>query len=168
MALVPQAFSAEKELPAREYFIKAGFVYNFTKFIKWPKNSFDSQRDKFVIGVLGDSPIQECLRILALEEKEAGGKELIIKNFASLDEIRECQILFISPSMKGRLEEILRIVNDMPILLIGETLGFAERGVGINFFILGNKIRFEFNMDALDKSSLKVDPLLIEVGRIVK
>jgi len=168
MFFVPRASSGEGEIPGREHFIKAGFIYNFTKFIKWPKNSINPSRDRFIIAVLGDSPILECLRILAREEKNAGGKKLTIEHFTSLDEIGECQILFISPSMTGRLEEIFKTVEDRPILVIGEAPGFAERGGGVNFFVLENKIRFEFNMNAMDKANLKIDPLLIEVGRIVK
>ena len=61
----------------------------------------------------------------------------------SLKQTKSCNMLYISNSEKDHLEEILEAIKNQPILVIGDTYGFAERGVGINFVIIGNKIQFE-------------------------
>lgn len=154
--------------PGREDFIKAGFLYNFTKFIKWPKNYFPM--DEFVIGVLNesDNPFKKSLDLLSAKKKKVNGRKLVIRHFSSPDEITKCHILFVNSSMEGRLREIMEILGNSPVLLVGDTPGFAEKGVGVNFFTQKNKIRFEFNRKSLKRAGLKVDSQLLEVGRIVK
>jgi hypothetical protein len=39
-----------------EYQVKAVFVYNFSRFVEWPPQSFTAPDEPFVIGVLGSDP----------------------------------------------------------------------------------------------------------------
>ena len=80
------------------------FIYNFTKYIKWP-DSYNS--DKFVIGVLGDSEILTSLNVMALSKKKTGnGQILEVKKYSSVDEIDECNILFVSESAIDNIGQI--------------------------------------------------------------
>ena len=42
-----------------EFEVKAAFVHNFAKFIKWPENAFDRADSPLRIGILGEGPINE-------------------------------------------------------------------------------------------------------------
>ncbi len=105
--------------------------------------------------------------ILFAEKKEINGKKLVIKRFSSLEEMKESHILFVSISMKDHFEEILKKVKGLPVLVVGDTPGFAQRGACINFFMQKDQIRFEFNIYALKTGRFEVDSLLLDVGRIV-
>ena len=46
---------------SEEYQIKAAFLYNFIKFVEWPKDRFSGDKDPIVIGVVGKDPFGEVL-----------------------------------------------------------------------------------------------------------
>src|ERR1700693_3255052 len=52
--------------------IEAAFVYNFTKFIEWPPQSFADLNAPIVIGVLGDSPMAVVLEEVVRDRKVNG------------------------------------------------------------------------------------------------
>lgn len=163
----PPLFSESGKAAQREYSIKAGFIYNFTKFIQWPESSFSGEQDKFVIGILGEDPFEDALDLLE-RKKKTGGREIAIQRFSSLRGIKKCQVLFVSSSEKNYIEKITRKFADSPVLLLGDTPGFAEKGIGINFYTRQNKVRFEFNRKALERAGIKVSSQLLNLGRMVE
>ena len=86
---------------------------------------------------------------------------------STIEELNSCHILFVSDSFKNRIEDILNATRKHPILTIGETKGFAKKGVLINFYIEQNKIRFEMNKNSFKDSGLKVSHLLLKIAKIV-
>lgn len=150
-----------------EYAVKVAFIYNFTKFTQWPEKAFQKGQEEFVIGVLGEDPFENSLDLLA-SQKKAQGRKIVIRHFSSPDEIAECHILFISPSQGGNLDKILSKGGGKPVLMIGDSKGFAEKGVAVNFFIQDEKVRFEFNLKALEKSGIKVSSQLLHLGKIIE
>ena len=107
------------------------FIYNFTKYIKWPE-SYNS--GKFVIGVLGNSNILEALNAMAsAKKKTVSGSELIVKKYSSVSEIDDCNILFVSQDVTGELRQIDSNTNSKPILIVTDSPGLATQGSVINF-----------------------------------
>src|SRR2546421_6062282 len=45
-----------------EYLIKAGFIYNFAKFVEWPSAAFAQPDSPIVIGILGTDPFGPLIR----------------------------------------------------------------------------------------------------------
>lgn len=119
------------------------FIYNFTKYIKWP-DSYNS--DKFIIGVIGDSDILESLNSMASSKKKtATGKEMQVKKYSSVSEIDDCHILFVSESVASDLGQIVNNTSSKPILIITDSPGLATQGSIINFIEKDGKIKFELN-----------------------
>jgi len=54
--LASLATGLAEDLVAKEYQIKAAYLYNFAKFVEWPENSFTNGQAPLVIGVLGENP----------------------------------------------------------------------------------------------------------------
>jgi len=162
----PKSTSAEET--SREYILKAGFIYNFTKFIKWPDGIERSIKAKGItLCLVGEDPFGEILDRLS-NKIEAKGKNLTIRRQPTKDALQSCHILFISQSEKSRLKEIIEKAERRPILLIGETPGYAQNGVMINFYIEGNRIKFEINKQALERRGLKVSSELLDLARIIE
>ena len=157
-----------QETSSRAYAIKAGFIYNFTRFIKWPPPSkFDNSNNSFNICVLGDNPFGSILDRL---EKKHRFKEhpLKIKSDVSSDGFRECHILFVSFSERFNVEQIVEEAKDQQVLTVGDTEGFAERGIDINLLVVKNKVRFEISKQCLDTKGFKVSSELYDLATIVK
>jgi len=100
--------------------------------------------------------------------QEIKNKRVIIKNIHNFNEIQGSHILFIAESEKKSIDQIIAITKQQPILTIGETKGFAEKGVLINFFEKDNKLRFEINETAVLKSPLQMSFYLLNSAKIVQ
>jgi len=152
-----------------EYLIKAGFIYNFAKFVEWPSTSFPQSDAPIVIGILGTDPFGSVLdRIVA--DKKIGSRGFVVRRYKwskDLKDLRECQILFVSSSEKAHTDEVLEFVKWLPILTIGETPGFAERGGVIRFTVEDNRVRFEVSVDAAHNANLNISSRLLTLAKII-
>ncbi|MCK5704682.1 MAG: YfiR family protein [Cyclobacteriaceae bacterium] len=141
------------------------FIYNFTKYIKWP-DSYNS--DKFVIGVLGNSEILTSLSAWALSKKKTGnGQILEVKKYSSVDEIDECNILFVSESAIDNIGQIDSQTSTKPILVVSDSPGMAAKGSVINFVELDGKMKFELNESKASGKGLIVSGSLTSLAIII-
>jgi hypothetical protein len=153
---------------SREYIYKASYIYNFTSFIEWPEKARKKITQNGInLCLIGDDPFGAILDRTS-EKLFRKGEILNIKRGITLDKLSQCSILFISSSEKPRLREIVRHARNFPVLLIGDTPGFARNGVGINFFIQEHNIHFEINEKAINNSGLNISSDLLDLGRIIE
>ena len=155
--------SHAQESPLTEYQIKAAFIFNFAKFVEWPKAAFAATGSPIVIGIIGENPFHDDLA-RTVRNKTVDDHPLVIKHFRSPSEATNCQILFISTSEKSRLAEILEALKGASVLTVGETDRFTETGGMINFFQAGTKLRFRINQEAATKAGLKISSKLLSLG----
>ena len=119
-----------------------------------------------VLGVIGDSPFGTILEDIYSHQK-IKNRRVEIRYLSSIEEIEGCHLLFLSESKKKELPKILSFTGEKPILTIGDTKGFADKGVLINFFHSEDKIRFEINVLAVRDSGLSMSYLLLRLAKIV-
>ncbi|MCZ6872572.1 MAG: YfiR family protein [bacterium] len=150
----------------REYKLKAAFLYNFVKFVKWPTAAFADTNTPIVIGVLGEDPFGVALE--AIENKTIGGRQLVIKRYKGLQDLEPSHILFISSSERARLPQILVNLKGASVLTVGEMVQFAQSGGIINFTRRKNKIRLEINLDAAKRAGLKISSQLLKLAKVIK
>ena len=77
-------------------------------------------------------------------------------------------MLFVSSSEALHLSQIKESLKGKCVLTIGETEGFAQTGGVINFTLEENKVRFEINVDAAERSHLKISSKLLALAKVVK
>lgn len=142
-----------------EYDVKAAYLYNFPKFIELPGT------DTLTLCIVGNDPFGKAIN--ALQGSVTAGKRLVVKQVGSAEAIPECQILFISSSEEGKLESILKYARKKQILTIGDTPGYPQQGVIINFYLENNKVRIEINIDTAEQSKLKISSKLLNLARII-
>lgn len=152
----------------REYPLKALFLYNFGGYVQWPATAFQGPNQPFVIGVLGRAPLLETLSEIAAS-KRIGERRIVIQHFPSVADIRPCQILFVARSVSPveQRQAVERMMHQ-PVLVVGESDGFARGGGTVNFFVESNKIRFEINVEAARQQQLKISAKLLALARIVQ
>ncbi len=142
--------------------VQAAFIHKFIKFIEWPDTALPSDSKVIVVGIIGKGPMVNAM--VKIEGKEVGGLKIVVRQVERLREIESCNVLFISPSEEKRHEKILNHVKGSNILTVGQTKGFAHKGVIINFVIVGNKIRFEINLNAGAEAGLKISSKLLNLA----
>lgn len=152
-----------QETQPSERQLKAAFLFNFARFTEWPATAFATSNAPMVLGVLGKNPFGDDLE-RTLKGKTLNNHPLVIKEFHSPVEATNCQVLFISPSEKGRLLEILNSVRGFSVLTVSETEHFTETGGMINFVKEDNKIHFQINNDEAVKAGLKISSRLLSLA----
>jgi hypothetical protein len=151
----------------REYPLKALFLYNFASYVDWPADTFANDQTPFVIGVLGSAPIDATLKEIAASKKIAG-RSIEILRFVSINDLKPCQILFITRSVSTELQRrAIEAEKNRPVLVVGESEDFAAWGGTVNFFVQANKIRFEINVAATKQQHLKVSSKLLGMAKII-
>jgi hypothetical protein len=164
MIWIPDIY-AEDAKPG-EYQVKAAFIYNFAKFVEWPADSFVHKSDDMNLCILGNDPFGSDLN--PFQGEIIGNKRLTIKHVKAAQPLKECHILFVSKSEKKQLSKIVNTLKGASILLIGDTDGFAQQNIIINFYVEENKVRFEINTDAAKQARLNISSKLLKLARIVR
>lgn len=164
LAAAPAGY-AEHTL-SREYEIKAAFLYNFLKFVEWPEEAYTDENSPGTICVLGADPFGEAFDVI--EGKTARGRSIRVRRIRGVAGAGECHILFIGSSEASRLKEVFRAAEGEGVLTVGETKDFARSGGAVNFFIKKDKVRFEINVDAVEKAGLKMSSKLLNLAVIVR
>ncbi len=162
------AFPLHSQIKMEEYPLKTLIISRFFEFVKWPPKPGNSRApDEIVMGIIGETPIREHKRGL-YEKIRVPGKKLIIKELSRLDDIKDCHAILIGGSESKRLDEILAVTRNKPILSIGDTEGFGKRGVLINLYKSGKNVKFEINITAVQKTGLNFRSKLYKLARIIR
>lgn len=145
-----------------EYQVKAAFILNFAKFVEWPGDAF-GDGGVIVVGVVGDDPFGGALD--RLNGTTANGRRLRIKRLRRDDNLRACQILFISNSEERHLGKIMESIRGTSVLTVGEMPQFNRAGGMIRFVIQNNKLRFEINAAAAGQTRLRISSKLLALSK---
>jgi len=171
LSWAPGALAQDRDSSnSSEYLIKAGFIFNFAKFVEWPQTTFAQPDSPIVIGILGTDPFGAIIDQI-VQDKKIGGRGFVVKRLkwgADPKDLKECKILFVGASERIHVDELVQIVRGLPILTVGETPGFAERGGVIRLVLEDNKVRFEVNVDAAHQAGLTISSRLLTLARIIQ
>jgi hypothetical protein len=151
--------------PAREYQLKAAFIYNFAQFVEWPGNTFSGPDEPLVIGVMGNATLAATLE-QACRGKTAGRREIVVKSLSATEAITSTQILFIGAAERDRLPELLKRATAESVLTIGDYDGFTAASGMVRFLTEDNRLRFEVNLQAVNEGRLKFSAQLLKLARM--
>lgn len=148
----------------REYNVKAVSLYAFGRYVTWPTSAFPSDASPFVIGVLGGNPFGEALSQIAAK-KQLNGRAIEVRQVTLPAESLACHLVFVTRAVTPEMEkQLLDLARGQPVLLVGESPGFKERGGIINFFVSGANVRFELNPEQGAMSQLSLNAKLLSLG----
>lgn len=151
---------------SKEYQIKAAFLFNFAQFVEWPATAFTNAAEPFCIGILGNDPFGAALDE-TVQGETINNRKIIIERSQRIEDLKNCQMIFISKSEKEHLAEILSQLDSQSVLTVSEFEGFAKRGGGINFYLEKDKVRFEINSTIAQRNGLKISSQLLSLAKIV-
>ncbi|HWO29072.1 MAG TPA: YfiR family protein [Candidatus Acidoferrum sp.] len=171
LSWAPGALAQDRDSSdSSEYLIKAGFIFNFAKFVDWPPTTFAQPDSPIVIGILGTDPFGAIIDQI-VQDKKIGGRGFVVKRLkwgTDPKDLRDCKILFVGASERLHIDELVQIVRGLPILTVGETPGFAEHGGVIRFVLEDNRVRFEVNVEAARQAGLTISSRLLTLARIIQ
>jgi hypothetical protein len=147
----------------KEYQLKAGFLYNFSKFVQWPEDRFDDEGSAIVIAVLGTDRFGgELDRVV--KDRLVEGRAIVVRHIKTAAEIPSAHIVFVSRDAEPLVVDSLHTLPG--VLTVGETTAFTARGGIVAFYVMNDKVRFEINSDAAEKAGLKLSGQLLKLADI--
>jgi hypothetical protein len=162
--------AAAQPAAARESQLKAGYIYNFTRFVAWPDKAFGGSTDPLVIVVVGRDPFDGNLGRM-LEGKNVGDHPIAVETFGRLDAAElarsKYHVLFVSGSESGRLRDVLDSLRGRPILTVSDLPDFGVDGGMIGLYHDGGTLQFEINRGAADEAGLKLSSKMLGLARLV-
>ena len=164
MLLFSCALLSAQTSTAPAYKVKAVFLFNCTRFIDWPENSFSSPDAPFVIGVVGSNPFEDFLEQSVAGER-LGNHPIIIQQYKNVHDNFNCQVLFINYSDESKIREIISSISDKSILTVGDSPFFDKLGGIVQFYTEKDKIRLLINTEAAKTARLKISSKLLSVAK---
>ncbi len=154
-----QSIAEEKPI---EYKIRAGYLYNFTKFITWPENNSKT----FNLCILGKDPFGSIIN--PIEKRRVKNKPIRLYRIYKAQEAKHCHIVYFAtpPDVNLSFPGTLNVSLDSPSLSVGESKYFTRTGGMIAFFQRENKVKLHINLKRLRNSGLDVNAKLLEVADI--
>ena len=132
---------------------KAMFIYNFTKQIEWPANEMNKD---FVICVVNLDDALNAIKSIA-QGKMVNDKAISVVGVKNIDDISECQILYLPSSEKAdKINSAVAKVGSASTLIISDNPGSLEKGSCVNFVEIDDKIKYEINKKAIEDRNMKV------------
>ncbi len=140
---------------------KATFLYNFTRFVEWPSKT---NSNNFVITVFGSSELYNELSDYTIN-KYVSNQHIIVKLAYSVEDIKNCDLLFVSFSKASKLKEISAFLSNSNTLIVSEKPGSLEDGAAINFVTNEDKLSYEIKPANATKAGLKLSSLILKYAK---
>lgn len=148
---------------AREYQIKAVFLFNFAQFVAWPEHAFSGPESPLVIGILGRDPFGSYLDE-TVENEKINGHPLMIKRYKNLNEIDSCHILFISAEPPQKIDILTKTLSGRNILTVSDAGSFVKQGGMVKLFTEDSKIKLSINLEVIKAEKFVVSSKLLRMA----
>lgn len=169
LALAAPLPRADAASSATEYEIKGGYLYNFTNFVEWPAAAFTSADAPFVIAVLDNDHVSAVISAVLAGKRTGDGRPIRIVRQPNFEHLPSgCQLVFVSRTVPIDWAALRRQLANRPVLLVGETDGFAQHGGAINFVVAGDQVRIEINQHRAAIAGLRLSGSLASIARLVR
>ncbi len=150
-----------------EYPVKLAFLYNFTKFVEWPSDSFRNPDAPLVICIVGNDPFNPSIEG-ELRSRTVGSHPIEVRTLRTSDILSVCHMVFVPVTAEDQATKVVRGLKGSSTLTVGETEGFAVLGGIINLTVEENKLHFEVNLLAAERAGLKISAKMLALAKIVQ
>lgn len=148
-----------------EYQVKSTYLYNISKFTRLPDVRFSNGGKHYDLCIVGDNPFGRHLD--TLRDRDVGGRDLRLHFLKYREFLGDCEVVFISRSEAGHLEELLETVAEYHALTVSDIDSFALRGGMIGLVSSENRVKFEINSHVAQHCDIEISAKLLELAAIV-
>jgi len=145
-----------------EYRVKAAYIYNFAKYVDWP--IVDSK--EFRVCTAGRDDLGGALS--ALDRRMAQGREIQVRQNVSMDQLKDCQIIFVGEKDSKLLTSVVRQLLGAPVLIVSDNQQSAEAGAHITLASAEDRVEFDVNLATLQRANLKASSQMLKLARTTK
>jgi hypothetical protein len=149
-----------------EYDVKAAYLLNFARFLRFspgaePGGTFD-------ICILGaDDAVGRTLDQITTGES-INSRPIRVLRVPDPTDGRRCNVLYLSAAEHDSLREDMAILSGSDALTVSDEPDFMDRGGMIQFVLKNDHVRFEVNLDAVNRTHLSLSSELLRVAVSIK
>ncbi len=151
-------------LSVSEYKLRAAYLYNFSKFIRWPESAFESRESAFVIGLLGENAPMEIAELL--NSRTIGSRPIKVRQYRIGESMDGCHLLYLQSSQKWK--SVLKTLKSSRVITVGDALSFADEGGAIQLLTIRKRLRFIINLKAAGFAGVDIDSRLLSLALEIK
>ena len=169
-ALAPAARAAFPDEAAPD--LTAAFILNFVLYTEWPEVALGEPGRPIVVSIAGDRALADRL-VELFAGRAVAGRAVEVRHVArpdtveGLEALRDSHVIFIGSAHRTRSQWILSRIEGANALTIGCFPGFAHEGGMLNLRVLGRKMRFEANFDAIQHGGVSVNSEVLRLADLV-
>ncbi len=150
-----------------EYAVKAAVLLKVAKFVEWPAGTFPSDRSTLVICIVGRQAPLPAFE--SLEKNQLGSHPLDVRLVTGdMLDLRQCQVAFFPTDSGADVDYALSKLEGMPVLTVGETEDFAQRGGILALVTREQRVRFTVNLAASKRSRLTISSQLLNLATVIE
>ena len=126
-----------------------------------------ARKGDFVIGVVRDRELATWLTSQS-QGKKFGFQDVVVKNFKSVEEIVDCQVIYISDNInfeRNAAKIIDKVGKDT--LIMTEEEGATKHGSMINFVVRDNTLRFELSKSNAQMANIQFGQKLTDMSAAI-
>lgn len=147
--------------------VKAGMIGKIAEFVHWPAGTGLEDPDRpFEFVILGQTSLEPHL-ISYYRQVRIAGHRVFVRRARDLADVGQPHLLFIAGSLDDELERVIARLQRAPVLTVGDTEGFATRGVAVNLYLADDQVRIEISRPALQRHRLEASYHLLTLARLV-
>ncbi len=144
--------------------VKAALLYNFARFAEWPALSSGAP---IAACIVGEDAIAGAL-VETVRGQHINGHKVDVVRPPNSGAWRLCHLLFIADAEARRSAGGLDVVRTLPVLTVSDDRGFSlARGI-IELYVENGRMRFAINVEAAERSGLRLSSRLLGLARLVR
>jgi hypothetical protein len=145
--------------------VRAGLLYNFSKFVDWPAEAIPGSRE-LVMCLTGGDPLGQLAG--EMDGRRVNDRAIRVSLLNDHDDPRHCHLLFVDDPNEKQVSAILQRIGNAPVLTMGESPQFTADGGVVRLYREGGRVRFEINIAQAERARLRVSSKVLALARIVR
>jgi YfiR/HmsC-like len=148
-----------QELDERD--IKAGFVFNLTKYVEWPNRG-----SQLIIGFVGEGPMGASLKAL-LDGKTSESRVIHVVLSPADEVLDQCDVLYVGYASPKKVHEILERLRTKSVLTVSDSESFPRDGGMVALVRSGQQVQIQINLDTVRDARLRISSRVLNLATIV-
>lgn len=150
----------EGDIVPQEYLIKAKYVLNIPLFTEMPSQKKGG--GSYTICLIGNTPLEGVLA--PSEGKQIKNRPLAIHKVTDSSQLDVCQVLFIAPSERYRLQQLFPVAHQLGIMTISDMRDFTKLGGMVSLVSVNNRITYDLNLVAARSAGVSFSTQILKLA----
>jgi hypothetical protein len=149
--------------PPSELEVKAAFVLNFVRLVKWDSIPGEGDNAELSVCALGNSDFANAVRGVAAG-KVVGTRSISVKLNPNPN-ASHCRVLIVDAAQYPIARQALNGIRNAPVLTIGNGPGLIPLGGMFELIVEDRRVQFDASLEAVRRAGLDVSARLLQLSR---